>query len=107
MPEKVRIEELNTWIPLASFESLPAEEQKMRLQYWKEHFTNKEITAGLGTYNSKLYDLYKKHKIPTQGTAHPKRKGKKKHQLIQNFLLSPNLSKRNQLHPLSQCKMHP
>ncbi|WP_420975284.1 hypothetical protein [Bacillus thuringiensis] len=76
MTEKVRIEELNTWIPLVSFESLPAEEQKMRLQYWKEHFTNKEITAGLGTYNSKLYALYKKHEIPTQGTAHPKRKGK-------------------------------
>ena len=48
----------------------------MRSQYWKEHFTNKEITAGLGTYNSKLYALYKKHEIPTQGTAHPKRKGK-------------------------------
>ncbi|QDZ77277.1 hypothetical protein [Bacillus cereus] len=76
MTETVRIEELNTWIPLASFEALPAEEQKMRLQYWKEHFTNKEITAGLGTYNSKLYDLYKKHEITTQGTAHTKRKGK-------------------------------
>ncbi|MGR5881173.1 hypothetical protein ACT7DC_03080 [Bacillus cereus] len=76
MTETVKIEELNTFLPLASLETLPAEEQKMRLQYWKEHFTNKEITAGLGTYNSKLYDLYKKHDITTQGTAHPKRKGK-------------------------------
>ena len=76
MTETIKIEELNTVLPLASFEALPAEEQKMRLQYWKEHFTNKEIITGLGTYNSKLYDLYKKHEIPTQGTAHPKRTGK-------------------------------
>ncbi|WP_257141431.1 hypothetical protein [Bacillus toyonensis] len=43
---------------------------------WKEHFTNKEITTGLGTFNSKLYDLYKKHEIKTQGTTNSKRKGK-------------------------------
>ncbi|MCQ6305777.1 hypothetical protein [Bacillus cereus] len=76
MTETIKIEELNTVLPLASLEALPAEEQKIRLQYWKEHFTNKEIITGLGTYNSKLYDLYKKHEIPTQGTAHPKRTGK-------------------------------
>ncbi|HHT7228223.1 TPA: hypothetical protein ACTZ5W_005564 [Bacillus cereus] len=64
MSETLRIEELNTFLPLASLEALPAEEQKMHLQYWKDHFTNKEITAGLGTYNSKLYELYKKHEIP-------------------------------------------
>ncbi|WP_232733607.1 hypothetical protein [Bacillus cereus] len=72
MTETLRIEELNTFLPVASLEALPAEEQKMRLQYRKEHFTNKEITAGLGTYNSKLYELYKKHGIPLQGTAHLK-----------------------------------
>ncbi|MEX0418405.1 hypothetical protein [Bacillus sp. C30] len=76
MTETLRIEELNTFLPLASLEDLPVEEQKIRLQYWKEHFTNKEITTGLGTYNSKLYDLYKKHEIKTQGTTDLKRKGK-------------------------------
>ncbi|HDR7791148.1 hypothetical protein [Bacillus paranthracis] len=78
MTETLCIEELNAFLPLASLEALPAEEQKMRLQYWKEHFTNKEITAGLGTYNSKLYELYKKHEIPLQGTAHLQRKGKER-----------------------------
>ncbi|HHL0974805.1 TPA: hypothetical protein ACQUHP_006632 [Bacillus cereus] len=78
MTETLRIEELNTFLPVASLEALPAEEQKMRLQYGKEHFTNKEITSGLGTYNSKLYKLYKKLEIPTQGTAHLKRKGKER-----------------------------
>jgi len=53
LTETLRIEELNTFLPLASLEDLPVEEQKIRLQYWKEHFTNKEITTGLGTYNSK------------------------------------------------------
>ena len=86
---------------------------KMRLQYWKEHFTNKEITAGLGTYNSKLYALYKSMKFQRKEQRiqsekeKTRTKGKKKHQLIHNFLLSPNLSKRNQLHPPSQCKMYP
>ncbi|MEK4503620.1 hypothetical protein [Bacillus sp. FSL R12-0069] len=36
MTETVKIEELNTFLPLASLEVLPAEDQKMRLQYWKE-----------------------------------------------------------------------
>ncbi|OQR54887.1 hypothetical protein [Bacillus sp. CDB3] len=76
MTETLSIEELNTLLPLASLEVLPAEEQKIRLQYWKEHFTSKEITTGLGTYNSKLYDLYKKHDITSQGTTNSKRKGK-------------------------------
>lgn len=69
MKETLKIEELNTFLPLNSLEALPAEDQKIRLQYWKEHFTNKEITTGLGTYNSKLYDLYKKHGITSQGTT--------------------------------------
>jgi uncharacterized membrane protein len=43
MTETVKIEELNTFLPLASLEVLPAEDQKMRLQYWKEHFSSKEI----------------------------------------------------------------
>ncbi|MEK4774690.1 hypothetical protein MKY31_31155 [Bacillus sp. FSL M8-0139] len=33
MTEIVKIEELNTFLPLASLEALPVEEQKMRLQY--------------------------------------------------------------------------
>ncbi|MBG9522127.1 hypothetical protein BK767_18715 [Bacillus thuringiensis serovar kyushuensis] len=80
MTGALRIEELNTFLPLASLEALPAEEQKMRLYYWKEHFTDKEITAGLGTYNSKLYELYKKHEIQAQRTAHLKHKGKEQTQ---------------------------
>ncbi|OQR53413.1 hypothetical protein [Bacillus sp. CDB3] len=76
MTETVKIEELNTFLPLASLEALPAEDQKMRLQYWKEHFSIKEILEELGTYKSKLYDLYKKHEITPQGTMQAKRKGK-------------------------------
>ncbi|MGH0951090.1 hypothetical protein [Bacillus mycoides] len=78
MTEIVKIEELNTFLPLASLEALPVEEQKMRLQYWKEHFSIKEILEGLGTYKNKLYDLYKKHEITTQGHMQAKRKGKEK-----------------------------
>nr|WP_256941599.1 hypothetical protein [Bacillus thuringiensis] len=63
MTEALSIEELNTFLPLASLESLSDEEQKLRLQYWKEHFTGKEILEGLGTYIKKLYDLYKKHDV--------------------------------------------
>ncbi|MGF1438702.1 hypothetical protein ACQUW6_31910 [Bacillus thuringiensis] len=65
MTETLSIEELNTFLPLASLESLSDEEQKLRLQYWKEHFTSKEILKGLGTYKKKLYDLYKKHDVST------------------------------------------
>lgn len=78
MTETIKIEELNTVLPLASLEALPAEDQKIRLQYWKEHFSIKEILEGLGTYKNKLYDLYKKHEITTQGTIQAKRKGKEK-----------------------------
>ncbi|OQR53555.1 hypothetical protein [Bacillus sp. CDB3] len=78
MTETIKIEELNTFLPLASLEALPAEDQKMRLQYWKEHFSIKEILEGLGTYKSKLYDLYKKYEITPQGTMQAKRKGKEK-----------------------------
>ncbi|MGE6553022.1 hypothetical protein ACQKFK_30050 [Bacillus mycoides] len=63
MTETLSIEELNTFLPLASLESLSDGEQKLRLQYWKEHFTGKEILEGLGTYKKKLYDLYKKHDV--------------------------------------------
>lgn len=77
MTETVKIEELNTFLPLASLEVLPAEDQKTRLQYWKEHFSSKEILEGLGTYKRKLYDLYKRHEITTQKTVNLKRKGKK------------------------------
>ncbi|WP_260869882.1 hypothetical protein [Bacillus thuringiensis] len=73
MTETVKIEELNTFLPLDSLEMLPAEEQKMRLQYWKEHFSSKEILEGLGTYKKKLYDLYKRHEITTQKTVNLKR----------------------------------
>ncbi|MGE6618456.1 hypothetical protein [Bacillus mycoides] len=65
MTETLSIEELNTFLPLASLESLSDGEQKLRLQYWKEHFTGKEILEGLGTYKKKLYDLYKKHDVST------------------------------------------
>ncbi|HDR4874851.1 TPA: hypothetical protein QCR24_005792 [Bacillus cereus] len=41
MTETVSIEELNTFLPLAFLESLSDGEQKLRLQYWKEHFTGK------------------------------------------------------------------
>ncbi|WP_144519153.1 hypothetical protein [Bacillus thuringiensis] len=78
MTETVKIEELNTVLPLASLELLPAEDQKIRLQYWKEHFSIKEILEGLETYKNKLYDLYKKHEITTQGNMQVKRKGKEK-----------------------------
>ncbi|MCQ6288825.1 hypothetical protein [Bacillus cereus] len=78
MTEIVKIKELNTVLPLASLESLPAEDQKIRLQYWEEHFSSKEILEGLGTYKNKLYDLYKKHEITTQGNIQVKRKGKEK-----------------------------
>ncbi|MEW4152269.1 hypothetical protein Q0N88_19315 [Bacillus thuringiensis] len=76
MTETVKIEELNTFLPLDSLEVLPAEDQKIRLQYWKEHFSSKEILEGLGTYKKKLYDLYKRHEITTQKTVNLKRKGK-------------------------------
>ncbi|WP_242070378.1 hypothetical protein [Bacillus thuringiensis] len=52
------------------------EKQKMRLQYWKEHFSIKEILEGLGTYKNKLYALYKKHEITTRGHMQTKGKGK-------------------------------
>ncbi|MGN4669215.1 hypothetical protein ACTFRP_26515 [Bacillus cereus group sp. MYBK234-1] len=87
MTEIVKIEELNTFLPLASLEALPVEEQKMRLQYWKEHFSIKEILEGLGTYKNKLYDLYKKinsmiciknMKLRPKGTCRQNEKEKKK-----------------------------
>ncbi|WP_276570611.1 hypothetical protein [Bacillus thuringiensis] len=40
MTEIVKIEELNTFLPLASLEALPVEEQKMRLQVLLQSFLN-------------------------------------------------------------------
>ncbi|WP_256869958.1 hypothetical protein [Bacillus sp. CDB3] len=109
MKETLKIEELNTFLPLTSLEALPAEDQKIRLQYWKEHFTNKEITTGLGTYNSKLYDLYKKHDITSQGTTNSKQKERalKRGRLLSHSFLTPlNQSKRKHFHQQSQCKTY-
>ncbi|WP_258037547.1 hypothetical protein [Bacillus thuringiensis] len=88
---------------MASLEALPAEDQKMRLQYWKEHFSSKEILEGLGTYKRKLYDLYKRHEITTQGTVNLKRKGKE----MTNILIPPNQLKRKHLYQQFRCKMYP
>lgn len=57
------------------FLALDIEDQKRRLTYWREHFSNKEIMQTMGTYNKQFYDLIESLKIPAKKTRVYDKKG--------------------------------
>ncbi|MFF2889493.1 hypothetical protein [Paenibacillus sp. NPDC057967] len=62
----------DTIIKLDKLLELPREEMIERLTYWRHHYRNKEVSEGLGVEDWKVYELYKKHKIPAKMQRQPK-----------------------------------
>jgi hypothetical protein len=66
----------DTILTIAEFDQLEKHEQKNRLQYWRTQNSNKEILAGMGISNKKLYDLVAELELPKAPRTHTKtRKG--------------------------------
>lgn len=57
---------MDTFVKWETLKELPEEELVERLTYWRGHYKNKEVAEGLGIEEWKVYDLYKKHKIPAK-----------------------------------------
>lgn len=56
----------DTIIALDKLEELPEEEKLERLTYWRSHYKNKEVAAGLEIEEWRVYELYKKYKVPSK-----------------------------------------
>jgi len=46
------------------FEKLETYEKKNRLQYWRNIYSNKEITTGMGIWNNKYYSIVAELELP-------------------------------------------
>lgn len=57
-------------LTIADFETLETYEQKNRLQYWRNTYTNKEILEQMGISNKKFYDLVKELDLPKAPRIH-------------------------------------
>jgi hypothetical protein len=51
-------------IPIEEFEELETYEQKNRMAYWRNVYTNKEITTAMGIHNNKFYKIVKMLELP-------------------------------------------
>lgn len=51
-------------LTMDEFEKLETFEQKNRLAYWRNKYSNKEITQGLGIWNNKYYSLVAELELP-------------------------------------------
>ena len=49
---------------IAEFEELELHEQKNRMAYWRNVYTNKEITQAMGIHNNKFYKIVKELGLP-------------------------------------------
>lgn len=56
------------------FLNLDKTDQKNRLTYWRENFSNKEIIQAMGTYNKQFYDLIEELKVPAKRRIYGTRK---------------------------------
>jgi hypothetical protein len=53
-----------TIMPIAEFDQLEKYEQKNRLQFWRNTYSNKEILKDMGISNKRFYDLVKDLDLP-------------------------------------------
>jgi hypothetical protein len=51
-------------IPVAEFEALEKYEQKNRMAYWRNVYTNKEITNAMGIHNNRYYKIVAELGLP-------------------------------------------
>jgi hypothetical protein len=51
-------------IPIEEFEELEVYERKNRMAYWRNVYTNKEITTAMGIHNNKFYKIVKELQLP-------------------------------------------
>ena len=51
-------------IPVAEFEALEKYEQKNRMAYWRNVYTNKEITNAMGIHNNRYYRIVAELELP-------------------------------------------
>lgn len=51
-------------IPIEEFEALETYEQKNRMAYWRNVYTNKEITTAMKIHNNKFYRIVKELGLP-------------------------------------------
>jgi hypothetical protein len=51
-------------LPIEEFEKLEVYEQKNRLAYWRNVYSNKEITDGMGIWNNKYYKIVAELELP-------------------------------------------
>ena len=51
-------------LPYEEFKELETHEQRNRLAYWRQKYTNKEILTGMKIYQKILYDLVKELDLP-------------------------------------------
>jgi hypothetical protein len=51
-------------IPIEEFEELETYERKNRMAYWRNVYTNKEITQAMGIHNNKFYKIVKELELP-------------------------------------------
>lgn len=68
-------------ISIEDFEKLEKSEQKNMLAYWRNVYSNKEITNGLGIWNNRYYKLVAELELPKAPRINresPKRKAKAK-----------------------------
>lgn len=64
-------------LTLDEFEKLEDFEKRNRMQYWRTKYTNKEITTGMGIWNSKYYSIIKELDLPKAPRVEGKRKPRK------------------------------
>jgi hypothetical protein len=51
-------------IPVEEFEELETYEQKNMMAYWRNVYTNKEITTAMGIHNNRFYRIVKELELP-------------------------------------------
>jgi hypothetical protein len=51
-------------LPVDEFEALETYEQKNRMAYWRNVYTNKEITTAMGIHNNRFYKIVKGLELP-------------------------------------------
>ena len=61
-------------LPIADFEILETYEQKNRLQFWRNTYTNLQILQAMGISNKRFYDLVKELDLPKAPRIHKNKK---------------------------------
>lgn len=65
-------------ITIDEFERLEKDEQRNRMIHWRNQYTNKDITTGLGIWNARYYSLVAELELPKAPRSYKKREAKVK-----------------------------